>query len=291
MIFLKRRNSLKTVSKKNKKAVTLNKNKSKKKKQKKRGKILLTIILIIVIGIVFLLILYSDLFNIKNITVLNNSKVTTQEIIQNSGLAIGNNMFKTFKTTIKKGIKTNPYIENVKITKKINGEVILEIEERTPTYMLNTENGYAYINNQGYILEMSLEPLQKPEIIGYQTVDITPGKRLEIQDLQKLNIVIQIMKAAGELQKLEEVSKMLSEANIDGIQDKFTVINISDANNFIIEIPSEGKTVEFGDETCINVKILWIIKLILLEKGNPGTIVVNTPNINIEKKAYFREQV
>ena len=116
---------MKTVSKKNqknKKAVTLNKNKSKKKKQKKRGKILLTIILIIAIVIVFLLILYSDLFNIKNITVLNNSKVTTQEIIQNSGLAIGNNMFKTFKTTSEKGIKTNPYIENVKITKKLKNE-------------------------------------------------------------------------------------------------------------------------------------------------------------------------
>lgn len=81
----------------------------------------------------------------------------------------------------------------------------------------------------------------------------------------------------------------MNSAEGNGIKEKITVINIADATNFILKIPSENKTVEFGDGTNINVKILWIIDLINnKEKGVPGTIVLNVPNI---KKVYFREQV
>ena len=65
--------------------------------------------------------------------------------------------------------------------------------------------------------------------------------------------------------------------------------DISDSTNFVLKIPSENKTVDFGDGSNINVKILWIIDLMNnKEKGVPGTIVLNVPNI---KKVYFREQV
>lgn len=131
------------------------KNQKKKKNLKKTRKITIFISLIIVLTIIGVLVLFSSLFNIKQITVINNSKVTTQEVIQKSGLILGNNMFRTLKHTIREGIKTNSYIEDVKITKKLNGEIILDIEERVPTYILQCEEGYAYINNQGYILEVS----------------------------------------------------------------------------------------------------------------------------------------
>ena len=77
-------------------------------------------------------------------------------------------------------------------------------------------------------------------------------------------------------------------AKNNGIRDIITGIDISDVNNFILDIPSEGKTVQFGDETNINVKILWIVDLINREKGIEGEIIVNVPDI---KKVYFREKV
>ena len=244
----------------------------KKKNNKKRKKIVAVIALIILLGTILTLILLSDLFNITKITVINNYKVSTQEIIQNSGLVEGNNMFKTLKTTSKNSIKSNPYIEDVKINKNLNGEIVIEVTERTATYMLQRETDYIYINNQGYILEISQTSLQVPIIKGYLTTEFNPGERLIVEDLKKLDTIIQIMETARS----------------NGINNIITCIDISNGNNFIIEIPSEGKTVQFGDESNINMKILWIVDLINREKGIQGEIVLNVPDI---KKVYFREKV
>lgn len=252
---------------------TVKKRPQKKKKNMQRRKRIITVIsLIIILLSILVLILFSGLFNIKKITVINNSKITTEEIIKNSTLAVGNNMFKTLNTTIRENIKKNPYIEDVKITKKLDGEIILDIKERTPTYMLQRENDYVYINNQGYILEISQTPLDLPIIRGNKTQELTPGGRLEVDDLKKLDTVIQIMEAAKS----------------NGINEIITTIDISDGNNFILEILNENKTVQFGDGTDINVKILWIVALVEKEKGIAGEIVLNVPDI---KKVYFREKV
>lgn len=138
--------------------------------------------------------------------------------------------------------------------------------------MLQRENDYVYINNQGYILEISQTPLDLPIIRGNKTQELTPGGRLEVDDLKKLDTVIQIMEAAKS----------------NGINEIITTIDISDGNNFILEIPNENKTVQFGDGTDINVKILWIVALVEKEKGIAGEIVLNVPDI---KKVYFREKV
>lgn len=244
----------------------------KNKNVKLRRYLVITLGLTIILSTIVTLVLISDLFNLKQITVKNNSKVSTQEILQISGLVIDNNMFRIPTRIIKKNIKTNPYIENVEITKKLDGEVIIDVEERTPTYMLQSETGYAYINNQGYILEISRIPLTLPSIKGFSTQEIKAGNRIAVEDLKKLDTVIQIMETA--------------ESN--GIKEKITSIDISDENNFILEIPTENKRIQFGDASNINVKMLWIVKLIDKEKGKEGDIILNVSDI---KKVYFREKV
>ena len=244
-----------------------------KKKSIRKRRVVAVCFFVILFALFLGLILFSGLFNIKHITIINNSKVSTEEILQNSHLVVGANMFKTLNINIANSIKENPYIEDVKVTKKLNGEIIIDVQERVPTFILAVNGEYAYINNQGYVLEVSPVALELPTLEGFETTEITSGGRLNLEDLKKLDVVIQIMNSA--------------EGN--GIKEKITVINIADATNFILKIPSENKTVEFGDGTNINVKILWIIDLINnKEKGVPGTIVLNVPNI---KKVYFREQV
>ncbi len=257
----------KVASKKNKKKSS--KKKKGKKKISKAFKITVVIILFLAIMVAIFL---SDLFNVRKITVVNNIRVSAEEIIQKSTLTVGKNMFKTLTYKIKNGVKSNPYIENVKVRKKLTGEVIIEVEERTCTYMLQMEGKYAYINNQGYILEITENTLQVPIIKGYLTKELVPGNRLDVKDLKKLDVIIQIMETAKG----------------NGIKDIITGIDITNDNNFILEIPSEGKIVQFGDESNLNIKILWIVDLINREKGVEGEIIVNVPDI---KKVYFREKV
>ena len=241
------------------------------KKKKIRLKILKwTSLFILIIGAIIAFLL-SDLFNIKQIKVTQNNKISEQEIINLSGLKTNGNMFKYLTLDVKEKIKTNPYIEDVKIHRKLDGTIEINVKERVPTYTLLLENGqYAYINNQGYILEINQEKLQLPTITGYITQNIEPGNRLEVEDLQKLNTVIQIMNAAKE----------------KNLTEKITDINIEDDTNFLITMESENKLIHFGDNSNINEKFVKLMAVLEDTVGQTGEIFVK--NIN---KIYFRKEV
>ncbi|MBE5819423.1 MAG: FtsQ-type POTRA domain-containing protein [Clostridiales bacterium] len=229
-----------------------------------------TISLLLITALV--LFMLSDVFNIKQISVENNSKVSSEEIVKLSGLIIDENMFKTLNKKIKEGIKTNAYIDNVKINKNLNGTVNLYIEERVTSYMLQYENYYAYINSQGYVLEISDIKLEVPMIAGYKTSleNIQPGNRLNSEDLETLGTIIKIMQ----------------EANSKEIRDKITYIDVTNENDYIIKMDSEGKTIHLGNEKNLTEKFLWIVELLAQKKNVKGEMFLQDLG-----KIYFRDEV
>lgn len=203
------------------------------------------ILLLIGGGIGFLL---SSFFNIKKIEIVGNNKLTRDEAISLSQIEIEENTFKLSKNKIEKNIKQNAYVESVKIKRNLPSTILIEIEERVPTYMITFANAYAYINNQGYFVEISKEKLELPIITGYTTKeeDIQLGERLCTEDLQKLDDILQIMKAA----ESNEIANIV------------TKINISDKQDYVLELKSEKKTVHVGDTSNLSTKMLYIKEII-----------------------------
>lgn len=249
-----------------------NKKNIKKTTNKKKNKIIKWIILILLIITAIILFMMSSVFNIKEIKVVNNNKIQAEEIINLSTLKINNNMFKTTNKTIRNNVKTNAYIENVKIKRSITGVITLDITERKPTYMLKFANTYVYINNQGYMLEMSETPLELPTITGFETPteEIKEGNRLVVEDLKKLEDVIKIMNS---------ISENTLSATINNI-------DITEKTNYKLTINSENKIINFGEATNINVKLLKIEEIIQEEKGKEGEIYFQS-----SEKTIFREKV
>lgn len=253
-----------------KKKVTKNKKQIISKKKKKRLKILKwTTLLILVVGGISLFLL-SDLFNIKEIKVINNNKITALEIKNLSGLQINQNMFQFLKLAVEEKIKQEPYIEKANVKRNLDGTIEIEVVERVTTYMLVLENQYAYINNQGYILEISEIKLEVPTITGFITGSIEPGNRLEEKDLLKLDTVIQIIKTANE----------------KGLENKITNIDIADEKDFLLTVESESKLIHFGSSSNINDKFINISAVLNDTIGQKGEIFVKDLN-----KIYFRENV
>lgn len=230
------------------------------------------ILLLIGGGIGFLL---SSFFNIKKIEIVGNNKLTRDEAISLSQIEIEENTFKLSKNKIEKNIKQNAYVESVKIKRNLPSTILIEIEERVPTYMITFANAYAYINNQGYFVEISKEKLELPIITGYVTKeeDIQLGERLCTEDLQKLDDILQIMKAA----ESNEIANIV------------TKINISDKQDYVLELKSEKKTVHVGDTSNLSTKMLYIKEIIEQNKKIEGEILVNTDLNN--KWAIFRKKV
>lgn len=254
----KTKKNVKKVQNKNKTKTKGNVNKKQKQKNKPRIKIIKWTSLTLVLVLAIILLLRSKIFNVKEIVVENNSKVTKEEIVKLSTLEVGINIFKYSNGTIKNLVKQNAYIEDVKIKRSLSGVITLNITERKPTYMLKFANAYVYINNQGYMLELSETPLELPTIIGFETPgeQIKEGNRLVVNDLEKLEDVIKIINSASET----EISKLI------------TTIDITDKNNYKLLLASENKIVEFGTATNINVKLLKIQEVLENEKGNKGEI-------------------
>lgn len=228
----------------------------------------------IIVGIIIYIML-SPLFAIKTITVETDGKLTTQEIISLSAININENIFKYTKKQITENIKENSYVDKVTIKRKLPDEIHITINERVPKFMITYGNAYVYINNQGYMLEISREYQELPILKGIKTTDeeVEAGKRLCNEDLQKLIIVLKIMESA----KSEDILDLITE------------IDISDSSDYKIIMDIEEKTIHLGDCTTLDERMLFVKNILQKEKGVPGDIFVNM-NLNTYKP-FFRERV
>lgn len=232
------------------------------------------LLLIIIGGVVFTLV--SPLFNITDISVNNNIQISAESIISLSQLQKGQNIFKFNKNKVIEDIKTNPYVESVKIIRKIPNKIEISINEREKKFNVEFLNGYIYINSQGYILEISEKKEALPVIQGISTSqeDIVEGNRLNIQDLNRLETIIQIIDICKDYE----------------IEKKVAKIDISDKNDYILYMEEEKKTIHLGDETNLSNKMLYVTTIMNENKDKEGIIYVNG-DINGNFKPRFRESV
>jgi len=273
---------IKMTNKNNQKKEEQNKQKMSKKqrqilKKKKRIKRMLkftALLMIIIAGIIFALV--SPIFNIQEIEVSDNEQINTETIISLSQLNLGQNIFKFNKNKVNKNIKTNAYIESVEIKRKLPNKVQIQIEERKKEYNVEFLNGYAYINNQGYILQISEERQALPTIQGISTPDeqIVEGNRLNSEDLEKLEVIIQIMNICKNYE----------------LDSKVTNIDISKKDEYTLYLEEEKKTIYLGDKNNLSNKMLYVQVIIEENRGKEGEIFVNG-DLNNNFKPRFKEKV
>lgn len=267
-----------TKSKSNKKAKNYKNAKEVEEQLKKRKKIAfvlkICVILVIITGTALFMLL-SPTFNITKITVNGNERITTQEIISLSGIALEENTFKYNLSQISENVESQSYIESAKVTRKLPSEIVIEVIERKPSFMLELGNAYVYISSQGYFLEISETKLELPIIVGYETKieDIQAGNRFINADLEKLETVLRIMKYA----------------NANQIAEKITKIDIVNKNEYVLRLEAEKKTVYLGDASYLEKKMQYLLVVLENETNVEAEVFLNV-DINTEN-FYVREQV
>ncbi len=250
---------------------------NKRKSRNKKIKLVLKIFLLLaIIGGAITFALVSPIFNIKEIQVVNNETLSQETIISLSELKTGDNIFKFISSKVAEKIKSNSYIEDVKIHRRIPSIIEIEVTERKHEYSVDFLGQYAYINHQGYILELSEDSKQKPIIQGITTKEeeVVVGQRLSTQDLERLEQVIKIMSVSKEY----------------GLDTKITSIDISNPNNYTVYMQEEQKTIYLGDNSNLSNKILYVNAIIEQEKGISGKIYANG-DLNNGFHVYFHFDV
>lgn len=245
------------------------------KKGKKLAQILKWTSLAIVVAGTIAFAMLSPMFNISKILVQGNEEATTSEIIGLAEIETGANIFRINKKEIENKIKQNGYVEDISIKRILPATIELTIKEREASFIIQYGSGYVYINNQGYILEISNIKKQIPIILGIKTPNeqFVEANRLEEVDLRKLGNVLKIM----------------SVAQVNDIANLITTIDISDDNDYKLNFESEQKEAHLGDCSDLETRILYLTAILKNESGKAGEIFVNM-NLNTED-AFFREKV
>ena len=274
VISMTNKNKLKKDAEKRKK---ISREERKRKKRIRRIKFFVKLFLLIGIiagGITFAL--TSPIFNIKDINVINNVTIPSDTIVSLSGLKSGENIFRFYKGDVINKIKENPYVESVEIHRKLPSMIEINVTERVATYNIDYMGKYAYINTQGYILEISNDSRSMPIIQGATTneEEIVPGSRLNDEDLRRLEQVIKIMNATKDC----------------GLDGQVTSIDISDENEYSIYLNEEKKRVYLGDASNLSNKMLYVKAIMEQEKGKEGEIFLDG-DLNNGFNPYFREKV
>jgi len=234
----------------------------------------LVLLLIILGGTIYYL--TTPNFNISTIMVYGSKQNSTDTYVSLSQIVINEtNIFAFTSSAIKEKLKENPYVEDVKVERKLPNKLELHITERTIDYQVNYLNNYVYLNNQGYILEVSEEKKDVPEIIGISSVEdnISLGERLNNEDLIKLDTIL----------------KIVNYCKYNSVDEEITQINASDESNYILEFKNENKVAYIGDSSNITEKMTAVTKILEVEKGKKGKIHATEDELK-RNRIYFSEE-
>ena len=198
------KDSRKSNKKKNeKKKVTTNKVASRPKMNEKKSRLKTAAVKVIAVVALFVgaicFLCLSPIFNVQKIVVEKNEFIPADTISSLSKIELYKNIFLVDKSKAARNIEKNPYVNSVKIYRKLPGTVRIVIEERQERYLIEFAEGkYAVIDGQGYILSVVGQPKELPILVGVKTstdtlINIKNNKaRLWDDDLRKLNTVANI---------------------------------------------------------------------------------------------------
>ena len=221
--------------------------------------------------------LTTPVFNISSIKIYGNQKNSVDTYISLSRLVINEtNIFGFTNSNIVKRLKENPYVENVKVERKLPNIVELYITERTEDYQVNYLNSYVYLNNQGYILEINENKKDIVLIEGLTSIsdNTKEGQRLTNEDLIKLDTIL----------------KVTNYLKYNSVESKLTKVDVTDEKNYTLEFKEENKIVYLGDSSSITEKMTSVENILEAEKGKKGKIYANEEVLK-KNRVYFKEDV
>ena len=233
-----------------------------KAKHRKRNLILFYLSIFVVIIAAAITLSLTVLFKISTIEVTGTSRYSVEDIIKESGISEGNNLFLINKDYAVQNIKEKlPYIGEVTISRKLPGTVSISVSDATIAGAVSYNGGYLIIDSNGKAVEQLTEyPTDYPEI-GTEITYTENDQKIAFTEL--LNAIEQ-----------------------SGL-DKITKIDISDT--YSIKAVYDGRvTMNFGIATDLTYKARFAKSIFDSGKIQPtekGTLDLSVVTDN--NKVYF----
>jgi cell division protein FtsQ len=133
----------------------------------------------------------SQVFDIKAIEVAGNKHIEKQMVLEKCGISDSTRSFSVKENDVRAALIKNPWIENVKVGKTLNGKVTIKIKERKPVALVNLGAIY-YIDRDGYIFPLAKNVISEmPIIYGLKdTIDGSGIRKVRVDDMKRVKAFI-----------------------------------------------------------------------------------------------------
>jgi cell division septal protein FtsQ len=230
------------------------------RRRKIRFRIFFIISLISLLGIYLF---NNPVIKANRVIVNGNSIISTEKIIDLSGIKNGDNLLHLNLKQINKKLSLNPYVEKSKVRWTISGNVYIEIEERNAAAIVKYGSKYVTMDKKGVIIEIldKIDDIKLPIVNGLDIKSAVSGNIVELSDIRKLNA-------------LKIIFDSLTKCNL------FDIISEIDVNNLVTIIIKSKYNIDLkiGDIDDIDNKLKRcsiIIEQDLKKKGQKGTLDVS----------------
>ncbi|MBR4404105.1 MAG: FtsQ-type POTRA domain-containing protein [Clostridiales bacterium] len=228
------------------------------------------ICLAIAIITVILLILFLPAFRVRNAHVEGNVVMTDQQVLRELKLeynahlmgGVSGNILDIIRLdygkTEERIKKENPYIEDIRVSVKLPSTVDVQIKERQKVCYIRTPDGYAALDKDGIVLELTSFDAKKsvrPVICGLNVTYAELGKPVKItnmNDYKKAVIVLGAILAADNASIGDTYSMFENTVEVRMLPSGYMFLTVYSPKGKLIQI-------KFDSMEKISDKTAWLL--------------------------------
>lgn len=220
------------------------------------------------------LIIYGNVFVLKEIVVNGAIQKEASEIAGMSGLKLGMSIFEIDEKAVKRNISSDKYVEVTTVETKLPDTVIITIRERVPAAAVNCAGVILLVDEQGYILERLTSVPSDRDIVVISGMDVSlnaQGSMIESGVIGQKQTTKKVLEAI----RLTESGKLLSELNVANLDNLYLV-------------SKTGVQILLGDDSVLNDKLKWM--QIVLERLTENGVTSGILDVSSGKNAVFSDR-
>ena len=122
-------------------------------------------------------------FRVNSVEVTGNVRYTAQEVIEASGIKMGDNLVGLSRGRVSAAIRTQlPYVESVAVQKVLPDGVVLKVTERVASASVDSAEGRWLMSSQGKLLEKDDGSIRAIQIAGLTATGPYAGGMIQVAE-------------------------------------------------------------------------------------------------------------
>ena len=212
----------------------------------------------IVVAVVLSMVIF---FRVQTIEVVGNNYYTPEEIMQSAGVAAGDNLLTLSRGSVAGNIMAQlPYIESVRVTRKLPNTLVLTVSEFATTYAVTDTEGDCYLITANGKVTEKIEAREAKSHIQVTELLIDPptvGEMIQVHAAED-----EALAAQGQFNALTSTLSEIEDAELVK-----QIVSVSIPSSYRITVSYEGRfEVDLGNTDRLDYKLEFLKKVIAEQK-------------------------